>query len=321
MNTMKWLIQREYWENKGMLFWAPAIVAGLMIAFTGLMLAFGINMNVKLDGDSMSRFHEMTVVQRHDLAEALGAGFPLVAMPLYILMAFLIFFYCLGALHDDRRDRSILFWKSLPISDTDTVLSKVAMALLATPLIVAAIGFVASFAIMLMGSIALSFHGLNVFSDLLSSTNLWLSPFRMLSLIPVYLLWALPTVGWLLLVSSWARSKVFLWAVGTPLMTGALLAWANFGFKLGLNIEWFFHQVVLRLLGSVLPGSWFIFDQSARQAMEQADRGDFPPASHMAQFFNEAYLSLASPTMWIGAAAGVAMIAGAVYLRRWREEN
>lgn len=321
MNTMKWLIQREYWENKGMLFWAPAIVGSLMVLFSGVMVAFGMNMNLQVDGEKIARFHEMTTIQRHELANAFGAAFPMVATPLYILMAFLIFFYCLGALHDDRRDRSILFWKSLPVSDTETVLSKVAMALVAAPLIVAVIGFISSFAIMLMGSIALTFHGLNIFSDLISATSFWLSPFRMLSLIPIYLLWALPTVGWLLMVSSWARSKVFLWAVGAPLMSGALLAWANAGFKLGLNIEWYFTQVVLRLLGSVLPGNWMLFDEGARQAMEQADRGDVPPASQVAAFYNEAYGSLASPTLWIGVAAGVAMIAAAIYLRRWREEN
>jgi ABC-2 type transport system permease protein len=304
-----------------MLFWAPAVIAGLMVAFTAVMLIIGNNMEMHFNGDSLTRFHEMTTVQRHELASAVGAAFPMMATPLYILMGFVIFFYCLGALYDDRRDRSILFWKSLPVSDVTTVLSKVAVATVAAPLIVAAIGFVASLTIMLMTALAISFHGVNVFGDLLSSTNLWLSPFRMLSLIPVYVLWALPTVGWLLMVSSWARSKVFLWAVGAPLMTGALLAWANYAFKLGINIEWFFSQVVLRLLGSVLPGAWFIFDKSAREAMEHAPGMENDPTGQISGFFNEAYSSLASPVLWIGVAAGVAMIAAAIWLRRWREEN
>jgi len=321
MNTMKWLIQREYWENKGMLFWAPAMVSGLMVAFTAVMLIIGNNMEMHFNGDSLSRFHDLSAAQRHDLANAIGAGFPMLATPLYILMSFAIFFYCLGALYDDRRDRSILFWKSLPISDTTTVLSKVAVATLAAPLIVAIIGFVASLAIILMTALALSFHGVYVFGDLLSSTNLWLSPFRVLSLIPVYLLWSLPTVGWLLMVSSWARSKVFLWAVGTPLMTGALVAWANYGFKLGINIEWFFSQVVLRLLGSALPGAWFIFDRSTQEAMKHAPGMENDPVGQIGGFFSHTYASLASPTLWVGVAAGVAMIAAAIWMRRWREEN
>jgi len=321
MNTMKWLIQREYWENKGMLFWAPAIVGGLMVAFTALMLIVGRNMEAHLNGDSVARFHDMTVVERHEMASAFGAAFPMMGTPLYIMMAFLIFFYCLGALYDDRRDRSILFWKSLPVSDTNTVLSKAIVALLGFPLVIAATAFIVSMAITMMGALALTLHGANVFGDLVSSTNFWLSPFRMLSLVPVYMLWALPTVGWLLLVSSWARSKVFLWAVGAPLITGALVAWANHAFSLGIKIEWFFSQVVLRLLGSVLPGAWFIFDESARDAMHNAPGMQHDPATQISQFFGQAYASLGSPTLWVGAAAGVAMIAGAIYLRRWREEN
>ena len=321
MNTMKWLMRREYWENKGMLLWAPAVVGALLVAFTAVMLAIGNNVRMEFDGDKMSRFHDMTVVERHDLANVVGAAFPMMGAPLYVMMGFLVFFYCLSALYDDRRDRSILFWKSLPVSDTHTVLSKVLVATVAVPLTVAAIAFVVSFAMMVMTAIALSFHGVNVFGDLLSATNLWLAPFRMLSLIPVYLLWALPTVGWLLMVSSWARSKVFLWAVGTPLMSGALLAWANHAFKLGLHIDWFFQNVVLRLLGSVLPGAWFIFNDTARHSMEHAGGPKGDPAGAIAAFYNEAYGSLVSPTLWIGVAAGVAMIAAAVYLRRWREEN
>ncbi|WP_028103715.1 hypothetical protein [Pseudoduganella violaceinigra] len=321
MKTMKWLIQREYWENKGMLFWAPAIVGALMVSFTAVMLIIGNNMQARLHGDSLSHFNDMTMAHRHDMANAYGAAFPMMGTPLYIMMAFLIFFYCLGALYDDRRDRSILFWKSLPVSDTNTVLSKAVTALLGVPLIIAAIAFVVSLSITLMVALALTFHGVNVFGDLMSSTNFWLSPFRMLSLVPVYMLWALPTVGWLLLVSSWARSKVFLWAVGTPLMSGALLAWANHAFSMGINIEWFFQQVVMRLLGSVLPGSWFIFNESARRAMEHTPGMENDPALQIAQFFGQAYGSLSSPTLWVGAVAGVAMIGGAIWLRRWREEN
>ena len=42
-----------------------------------------------------------------------------------MLTAFLVgVFYCLDALHGERRDRSILFWKSLPVSDLTTVLAK-----------------------------------------------------------------------------------------------------------------------------------------------------------------------------------------------------
>jgi len=78
---------------------------------------------------------------------------------------------------------------------------------------------------------------------------------------------------------------------------------------------------VLRLLGSVLPGAWFMFDKSAREAMEHAPGMENDPTGQIAGFFNQAYSSLASPVLWIGVAAGVAMIAAAIWMRRWREEN
>ena len=319
MNTMKWLIQREYWENKGMVFWAPAIVGAAMVIITALMVMAGNTMDLHFNSERPVNFTEMTSIERHELASVASAAFPVVAMPLYIMLSFLVFFYCLGALYDDRRDRSILFWKSLPVSDTETVLSKVTMALVGLPLVVAAVSFITALSILLLGTVGLAFHGLNLSGDLFASSNFWLAPFRMLSILPVYLLWALPTVGWLLLVSSWARSKVFLWAVGTPILSGALLAWVNRAFHLGLNIEWYFENVVLRLLGSVLPGAWMIFDRSARQAMEaQQPHGALEKVLY---FFNTAYASLASPVLWAGVVAGVAMIAGAIWLRRWREEN
>ena len=31
MKTMKWLVRREFWEHKGMFFWAPIIAAGLIV--------------------------------------------------------------------------------------------------------------------------------------------------------------------------------------------------------------------------------------------------------------------------------------------------
>src|SRR3546814_20822192 len=71
------------------------------------------------------------VISEMDAGDLSKVGFALdVAMYsamglLVVVLGFVVFFYCLGALYDDRRDRSILFWKSLPVSDASTVLSKV----------------------------------------------------------------------------------------------------------------------------------------------------------------------------------------------------
>ena len=56
------------------------------------------------------------------------------------MLGFVVFFYCLGSLYDERKDRSVLFWKSLPVSDRDTVLSKALSALVVAPTLAIAVG-------------------------------------------------------------------------------------------------------------------------------------------------------------------------------------
>src|SRR6185503_18127636 len=98
--------------------------------------------------------------------DTVGAGLDLVmyspSMIISIVMGFVVFFYCLGALYDDRRDRSILFWKSLPISDASTVLSKVISATIVAPVIAVVVGVIVGMLQLIMVTLTLSFHGLNV---------------------------------------------------------------------------------------------------------------------------------------------------------------
>ena len=314
MKTMKWLIKREFWEHKGMVVWAPAVVAGLIALLTLGGLLLGRNMafegSSKLSVELGGEARDATIAMLADVYMAFS-------VPILIILGFLVFFYCLGALHDDRRDRSLLFWKSLPVSDQMTVLSKAALALVAIPLVSVLIGIALSLVITLLLGVSMAMHGLNLIGPVLSSPSFYLSPLRLLGLLPVYLLWALPTVGWLLLVSSWARSKVFLWAVGAPLVTAVLIAWANKIFGLGMAPGWFMENIVSRMLLGVAPGNWFMHSRINPHQLVQEG------AEHVrnADLFSASWSTLGTPSLWIGVAAGVAMIAGAVWLRRWREEG
>lgn len=85
-----------------------------------------------------------------------------------------------------------------------------------------------SLALILILSSVLAFNGIYVFTELLAAPSPYLGPLRLFGLIPVlYCLWALPTVGWLLMVSSWARSKVLFWALGVPLLLLILTVWVG----------------------------------------------------------------------------------------------
>ena len=317
MKTMKWLIKREMWEHKGMLVWAPAVIATLIGVLALFAAFFDKNITINSDG-SPSEILSVTLEGkvRTQVIETMAQAYMAVSAPVLLVLGFLVFFYRLGALHDERRDRSLLFWKSLPVSDSMTVLSKVLLAAVVAPLITLGIGFVLSLVVLLTGSLLLLSHGTNVFGELFLTPDLYLTPLRMLGLLPLYVLWALPTVGWLLMVSSMARSKVFLWAVGTPLVTALLLLWADKAMHIGINSAWFVSNIVSRLLLSVVPGAWLLFDE-IHISMDHAPRRLPVPQT----IFSESWATLGNVNVGIGVAAGAAMIAVAIWMRRRREEG
>jgi ABC-2 type transport system permease protein len=242
------------------------------------------------------------------------------AAPLFGILTVVVFFYCLGALYDERRDRSILFWKSLPVSDPMTVLSKVLTAVCVAPMITIALGAAASLVLLLIGCAVMAVYGINLFGVVLATPELYLAPLRLLALLPVYVVWALPTIGWLLLVSSWARTKPFLWAVGAPLVALMLVNWINVvlsrvaGTPLG-----FAHTmsgIVARMLGGVVPGIWFTFPGVVSGGMPADATG-----VDVGAVFTQSWTSLATTDALLGVLAGAAMIYGAMRMRRWRDEG
>ena len=318
MKTFLWLVKREYWEHRGGFLWAPLITGGvfLLLNLMGIVTAevigarhginFGAsgelrNVMARMDAGDMSKVGTALDI-------AMYSSFGIIAVVLF----FVVFFYCLGALYDDRRDRSVLFWKSLPISDTGTVLSKVVSATVLAPAIAVVAGIVAGMAQLVMVAITLSFHGVNVW-QLLTLAH----PFRvmgnLLGYIPVYVLWALPSAGWLLLCSAWARTKPFLWAVALPVAVGLLITWFGIMGLFNLPASWFWQEVVGRGLLSLFPGGSF----SASPREFTADG-----ASNMSLLgVSHTWAALGTANLWIGVLAGVVLIAGAIWFRRWRDDS
>lgn len=325
MKTMQWLVRRELWEHQGMLLRAPLVIAALMTLFVGVMLLSGHDMVLSINGQQATLSEAINGAYLSDALEPqrktgmlrmIASGYMAASAPLFLMLGFVVFFYCLGALHDERRDRSVLFWKSLPVSDASSVLSKALVALVVAPVIAIAIGTAMSLLMLLMLCSALAFKGLNLFPALLATPELYLTPLRIAALLPVYALWALPTVGWLLMVSIWARSKVFLWAVGGPLLTGAFALWASRAYELGWNSGWFMQAIVARVLLGTVPGSWLLFDQQQRaELLDQASQHIDLPG-----IFAHSWAMMGSADLWIGVGAGCAMIFIAIRLRRWQED-
>jgi ABC-2 type transport system permease protein len=325
MKTMKWLLQREFWEHKGSMFWAPVVVGAAIVLFVATMVGFGLSQgeirfkdNVKVQGQSVSQaFNSVPAEKRAQVIDAVANAYLATAAPLYLMLSVVVFFYCLGALYDERRDRSILFWKSLPVSDAQTVLSKVLTALCVAPLITIAMATFTSVLLLIIGGLILAVNGVNLFGDVLSNPAVYLAPLEVLGLLPVYIVWALPTVGWLLMVSAWARSKVFLWAVGAPLIAMVIVKWAEVLFSVDMNLHWFGQHVLARGFVGLFPGVWLPLDHVPTSALLQGDN----ERVNMAGVFVQSWKSLASPHAYLGALAGGAMIFAAMRLRRWKDEG
>ena len=323
MNTMKWLLKREYWENKGGFLWAPLVVSGLIALLTiGSMLfglaassnKAGLHISGNLNGMSLQQaLGSISVEDKLEFAKGLAVGYPAVAVPLMITLGFVVFFYCLGSLFDERKDRSILFWKSLPVSDRDTVLSKAVTALLVGPLIAIVVSLALSLLLVFVLMLLAAFNGLNLFGMVLGNGNFYLVILQILGFIPIYVLWALPTVGYLIFVSSWAKSKPFLWAIGVPVLGGVIISWMNILAGSPFELEKYWEIVVGRGLGSVMPGTWLghLGESSAQLTTDNA----------IGKMLSGTYGLLATANLWIGAAIGVAFLAGAVKMRRYRDEG
>ncbi|MGH9523429.1 MAG: ABC transporter permease [Terriglobales bacterium] len=274
-----WSVRRELWENR-YVYIAP-LVAGAVF-----LLGFVISL---LDLIPSMRAAAAPAAAGHLRAVAMGP-YDFAAALLMLTTILVGAFYSIEALYGERRDRSILFWKSMPVSDWTTVLSKAAIPMLLLPLF----GFAAAF---------LTHVAMAVFSVAITSANsVAVLPgtefFRMELLmlyhfITVHALWPAPIFAWFLLVSAWSRRAPFLWAVLPPVVVCALE-------KVAFNTTYLTHAIGGRLFGEGAP---------AAAAMSNY----FPtnPGAHMTP---GAYL--ASFGLWAGLAISAMFLFAAARLRR-----
>jgi ABC-2 type transport system permease protein len=207
------------------------------------------------------------------------------------------FYYSLEALYGERRDRSILFWKSLPVSDLTAVLSKFIVPLAIIPLLSLAVTIVTQFIMLLLGSVALLGSGVNVGEIWAQSSFFRLSLDFFYHIVTVHGLWYAPIYGWLFLVSAWSPRAPLVWALLPPFVICGVE-------KLAFNTTYFLTLLEARFLGSSAPQPMHPM-QHASGSMQMADQ--LVPV----HFFTE-------PGLWIGLAIAAVFLAAAVRLRKYR---
>jgi ABC-2 type transport system permease protein len=204
-------------------------------------------------------------------------------------------FYSLDALYGERRDRGILFWKSLPVSDLTTVLSKISIPLFILPLLSFAIAVVTQWIMLLLSTIILLGSGLSVTTLWTQSSFFHVSWILFYHILTVHGLWYAPIYAWLLLISGWARRAPFLWAFLPPFVICGVE-------KIAFNTS---HVAAILLYRVTGPG--------ADRAMTMPGGGAMDP---MATFIPHHFFI--TPGLWTGMALAAAFLAAAVRLRRYR---
>src|SRR5438445_969411 len=198
--TFYWSAWCELWENRS-IYMAPLIVA-VVVLFGFLVSTAGLP----------ERRRAVLLLDPGKTRAAIEAPYNMAAIML-ILTAFIVgLFYCLDALYGERRDRSILFWKSLPVSDRTTLLSKATIPLVVLPLVTFAIIVVTHLVMMLWTSLLLISHGMSPASTW-TYVPLFRNSFILLYGLAAIALWHAPIYGWALLISGWARRATFIWAI------------------------------------------------------------------------------------------------------------
>lgn len=210
MNRLIWSVRRELWENRS-IYIAPLAVAAIFLVgfFVGL---------VRLP----ERMRTASALGPMQQQEVLEQPYVIVSLMLMAVALLVAVFYCLDALYGERRDRSILFWKSLPVSDLTTVLAKASIPILVLPLVALAVTMATQLIMHVASSAALAIGGM-------SPTTVWtrmpildVTATHFGHLVGFHGIWHAPFYGWLLMVSAWAKRAPFLWATLPPVVIGVV---------------------------------------------------------------------------------------------------
>ena len=292
MKRMLMLIRRELWEHRAL--WAAPLAVSALILIGAAFGRVNLPSNVTLPPHLARALFELAV---------LGFGFAQ-----YVAMSVLVWLYATDCLYAERKDRSILFWKSLPVSDAQTVLAKAAVAIVVAPLIV----FVVTAVTSVLGFGIWSLRGLSAPAPMhIWDTRAWIHvEANSLLAVLVGTLWYAPIWAYLMLLSAWARRNVQLWVILPPLV--ALIV-EPIAFR-----THYLTSILLYRLG----GGW---ESSLLLSIERLFTNvpnSYAAAGAPPRLFTRSPLHVfANIDLWVGLAVAAAFLFGAIRIRRYRDDS
>jgi ABC-2 type transport system permease protein len=276
-----WSLRRELWENRWLWVVPSGIGAALLVGF--IAYAF------RLPGTAAA----LAALDAAHIHQAVFEPYDVVAGVMMGIGLLIAFIYCVDALYSERRDRSVLLWKSLPVSDLETVLAKLCVPVLVLPLICWVLTMALQILLLAMTTAILAGHPESA-AVLRAQPRLLPNAIGLLyHLVALHGVAMSPIYGWLLLVSAWAPRAPLAWAIVPPAVIGVFERIA-FGTTR-------FAQLLIAPMGGGTDSA-----ATAAAGSGLMDQLMLPSLGNM----------LAAPALWIGLAIAALFVLGAVRLRR-----
>jgi ABC-2 type transport system permease protein len=297
------LVRRELWEHRS-IFVTPAAVALVMslLVLTAYVAVSGFGEVVDIGIITAQNVGE---TERKAALMAFLVGITIVFI---IASGILTVFYSLDSLYAERKNKSILFWRSLPVTDAETVLSKLLTAIVAIPLVTFAAIVIAHLVNLILSSIFVSIEGGSPWHLIWQAVPLfdvWATVLIILLATP---LWLSPFIGWFLFVSAWTKRSPLLMAVLPILIVPMLEYFILRTHYIGQAIDTRASELPLFRGFDVS-----IFNDDSFREMT-TDSVSLLAHVDLVKF-------ITSPGLWIGLVVCGLFSTAAIYVRRYRDES
>ena len=314
MKTFKALLQREYWEHRGAFMKTP-IIMGIVSGISLILLYLTTEqIDLRLNSGQLAELGAQSVAgfDPKDIQFGIDVMMLASASIYHFVLFVILFFYLLGSLYDDRKDGSILFWKSLPVSDTQTVLSKLVTVMIVAPIIFTFGLIISQLIFFILMSIILLTYGINPFTFMWVNINFVTNWGAFFIGCMVQALWALPIYSWLLVSSSLSKRRPFLLAVFGPLTLWFAWYWYNALTNLDVLQVGLVKSILFALAKAASP-----FTSGITFSVENF--GGFDPTEQTGiEVINSMLGGLTEKSLLYGITFAVVAVALAIYIRRFR---
>ena len=300
------LLRRELWEHRAIVI--TPLVIGLIVSLLSVtgqvsVSAFDEAVNVAILG--------ATNLGEHERAAAINVLMVSISSMFVFAMLILTIFYSLDALYAERKDKSILFWRSMPITDAETVISKLITAVVVIPLVTFLVIVATHLVVLAVTSVWVGFRGANVWHLIWQAAPFldnWLATLALVLALP---LWLSPFIGWFLLVSAYTRRSpllaAFLPIIILPLLEKSLVGTSMFAEAL------FVRSGKLPLFQGIDSADYFFENE------EELHRLGESGISLLSLLDIPGFLT--DPGLWIGLIVCALLTTAAIYVRRYRGET